>query len=113
MPRKTALIATAAIAWAGGLLTAYTLSAGAQEVAEPGDVQAQAPAMSSHLTCRLFLVSPEHRWTLETSDRTHEVGQWIGELEDSGWVLHDTELEIGQKATGYPQGYLHVCMAPA
>ena len=111
MHRSAPLIATAVLAWSAGVLTSHVLSAQAQEPEAVGVQVAVAPP-PSRLTCRLFVVQPDHRWTLETSDRTNEVGQWVGEMEEGGWVLHTTDMEVGQKSTGYPQGYLHLCMAP-
>ena len=48
----------------------------------------------------------------ETLDRTTEVGQWIGKQTDEGWALTLMDFEVGQKPTGYPQGYLYLCVGP-
>lgn len=64
------------------------------------------------LVCRLFLVDVTDSGRMDTADRTTEVGQWVGEQVDSGLVLHGVDFEVGQKPTGYPQGYLNVCVYP-
>jgi hypothetical protein len=62
--------------------------------------------------CHLFTIADlDKDREFITSDRTSEVGQWIGAREAEGWLLSDIDFEVGQKPTGYPQGYLHVCMA--
>ncbi len=64
------------------------------------------------LVCRLFLSNVGDSSVLDTSDRTTEVGQWVGQQVDQGMSLHGVDFEVGQKTTGYPQGYLHVCVYP-
>lgn len=95
----------------GALLAACltTLVPGAR-----ADEPAAAPEVRpASMRCRIFHVDTESTATWETSDRTVEVGQWLGEQEDGGWRLHEVDFEVGQKATGYPQGYVQVCVRPA
>ena len=63
------------------------------------------------LRCRVFTALLDPESTLDTQDATTEIGQWIAEQE--GWTLHAVDFEIGQKSTGFPQAYRHVCLSPA
>jgi hypothetical protein len=80
--------------------------------AEEEAVPAIVPSEGGRLVCRLFLVDVGDGDVLDTSDRTTEVGQWVGQRLDQGMSLHGVDFEVGQKTTGYPQGYLHVCVYP-
>jgi len=62
------------------------------------------------LRCRVFTALLGDDSILDTADATTEIGQWIAE--QAGWQLHSVDFEIGQKATGFPQGYRHVCLSP-
>ena len=85
------------------------LAAKAQDPVVVGDSAAATPKQK----CRLFqLQDLEHDRDLLTSDRTSEIGQWVGTQEDAGWLLYSIDFEVGQKATGYPLGLLYVCMSP-
>lgn len=62
--------------------------------------------------CHLFTIADlDKDRDLVTADRSSEVGQWVAAREGEGWALQGVDFEIGQKSTGYPQGFLHVCMA--
>jgi hypothetical protein len=63
------------------------------------------------LKCRAF--PTEAGAEVDTRDAATDLGRWVMQHEDQGWVVHGVEWEIGQKATGYPQGYTHVCLTPA
>ena len=69
-------------------------------------------ASGGRLVCRLFLLDVSTAAAIDTADRTTEVGQWVGEQVDQGMMLHGVDFEVGQKSTGYPQGYLNVCVYP-
>ena len=60
--------------------------------------------------CAVFAVDVSRRSVVETSDPTTEVGQWIEDQE--GWVLASMDFEVGQKPTGYPAGWVQVCLEP-
>jgi len=75
----------------------------------PGD-DVEHVETSARRLCKLFQTDLQHGAVLETADRTTEIGQWVGEQEDAGWKLHDLDFEVGQKPTGYPQGYVQVCL---
>jgi len=89
---------------------------------EPVDVEVDAAATTEaapdidasggRLVCRLFLVDVASDGDIDTADRTTEVGQWVGTHVDAGMMLHGVDFEVGQKSTGYPQGYLQVCVYP-
>lgn len=80
-------------------------------VEEPAPIVVSAEG--GRLVCRLFLVDVGDSDVLDTSDRTTEVGQWVGDQVDQGMSLHGVDFEVGQKTTGYPQGYVHVCVYPS
>ncbi len=103
---KTAALSLAALyaaqaAWLG-------LRDARAEVPVAAEPAAERP--SHHLTCRVFALDLRQPSPIETQDRTSEIGQWVGELEDRGHILHGLDFEIGQKSTGYPQGYVQVCV---
>ena len=96
---SAALVGALMAGWLGAHLGQ---TAQAQE-AEPANPQ---------LMCRYFAVDLASPPVLETADRTSEVGQWIGSREDEGWKLYTVDFETSQKPTGYPQGWLQVCLYP-
>ncbi len=63
------------------------------------------------LLCRVFEV-PLTGDTWDSADPNHPIGAWIQELDERGWALHTTQLTVGQKRTGYAQGYQQVCLRP-
>lgn len=74
---------------------------------------AQEPAAASPTPqrCRVFqLADLDKDRDLVTTDRSTEVGQWVAAREAEGLRMIGIDFEVGQKSTGYPQGYLHVCM---
>ena len=66
-------------------------------------------ALAAH-RCAVFTVEVSRRSVIETSDPTTEVGQWIEDQE--GWGLASIDFEVGQKPTGYPSGWVQVCLSP-
>ena len=48
---------------------------------------------------------------IETNDTTTEIGQWL-KKEEMSYELFSVDFEIGQKPTGYPEGWAHVCLSP-
>ena len=80
--------------------------------AQEGHATSPQPA-SFHQICRGFTAPLDDQMAaVDTRDRLTEVGQWVGQHEDQGLRLHHVDFEIGQKRTGYPQGWIYVCMAP-
>lgn len=107
---KTASLALAALCVAEAVRVALP-DARAQDP-ESTEAATATTTASPRLACRVFLVDVSLGYDLETSDRTTEIGQWVGEQEDAGWLLYGVDFEVGQKATGYPQGYVQVCTYP-
>ena len=90
------------------------LGAGAFAQAEEGVQEAisTVPEQVAQLRCRVFAVDVERGGAIETSDRTTEIGQWLGRQEDEQWRLHSVDFEMGVKKTGFPQGWVQVCVRP-
>jgi len=100
-------------AFMAGWLTAQVLPAVAlaQDTTE-ADQEVYEEAQSPRLLCRQFRVDLDRPTTLETADRTSEIGQWVGGNEDKGWILYTVDFETAQKSTGFPVGWVQVCMYP-
>lgn len=96
--RSAAVAVSAALIAVGALWSAPVLGA---------DPAAPVPRMK----CRAFPTDAGAE--IDTRDAATELGRWVMKLEDQGWVVQGIDWEIGQKATGYPQGYTHVCLTPA
>lgn len=64
------------------------------------------------LRCAMFPTELETGKVIETSDRTTEIGQWVAAQEEDDWQLYQVDFETAQKPTGYPQGWVQVCMTP-
>ena len=47
---------------------------------------------------------------LDTSDATSAVGAWIAGERARGWGTADVDFEVVQKGTGFPAGYVQVCL---
>ncbi len=92
-----------------GALVAGWIGSNLGQTAQAQEADADKP----RLMCRYFQVDLASPPVIETADRTSEVGQWIGAREDEGWILYTVDFETSQKATGYPQGWLQVCLYPS
>lgn len=77
--------------------------------AEPGPKPGSAAL--PRLKCKAF--ATDLAAETDSRDASTDLGRWVIEHEDRGWVVADIEWEVGQKPTGYPQGYTHVCLTPA
>jgi hypothetical protein len=62
------------------------------------------------LKCRTF--PTEIGAEIDTRDPASDVGDWVLGLEDRGWEVATVQWDVGQKVTGFPQGYTQVCVAP-
>ena len=62
------------------------------------------------LKCKAF-PHPLDGTEVELPGTQSAAGQWVKSSE-SGWQIYTAELVVGQKATGFPQGWLHVCLRP-
>jgi hypothetical protein len=77
------------------------------------EARAQEPtAGRPKLMCRYFSFDLKSPPSYDTSDRTTEIGQWVGAREDEGWYLYGIDFETAQKPTGFPEGWAQVCMYP-
>jgi len=108
--KPLSLILAILVAFQAGLLVAQTLpTASAQEAPAPEAVPFYDPP---RLYCRTFRVPIDGAGsTFETNDRTTEIGKWI-EKEEQSYELFTVDFEVGQKATGYAQGFVQVCLSP-
>jgi len=70
-----------------------------------------APAATRHLRCRAFQGPTDRDWVIDTSDRTTEPGQWVGQ--QAGWEVESVDFEVGTKPTGYPSTWAQVCVSRA
>jgi hypothetical protein len=73
--------------------------------------RAQEPTPVRHLKCRTFQGVTDREWTIDTSDRTTEIGQWVGQ--QAGWQVETVDFEVGTKPTGYPSTWAEVCVSRA
>lgn len=69
-----------------------------------------AAEMGLRLKCRAFPVAADSE--IDTREPSSELGQWVLDHEDRGWKVQSVDWEIGQKPTGFPQGWAHVCLTP-
>lgn len=74
-----------------------------------GDEPAPAPV---RLRCQTFATDLEAGSTFDTHDLDTAVGQWLERQEATGWRLAGVDFEVGQKPTGFAQGYTQVCVSP-
>ena len=64
------------------------------------------------LLCKMFNMPLEGAGSMfETNDLNTEIGRWIQSEEDL-YDLFSIDFEVGQKPTGYPQGFAQVCLSP-
>ena len=85
----------------------------------PNDAHAEPPPPEAapfydppRLYCRPFQVPLKGLSSaFETNDRTTEIGQWI-EKEEQSYELFSIDFEIGQKPTGYAEGWVQICLSP-
>jgi len=71
-----------------------------------------SPDTHSRLLCRVFPVELENDEGWDSDDPQHPIGAWIHRMDERGWALATVDLTVGQKRTGYPQGYQQVCLSP-
>jgi hypothetical protein len=79
-------------------------------IAWAADAPASPEAVIPRLKCRSFPTDPGAE--VDTRDAGTDLGRWVTALEDQGWEVHNVDWTVGQKPTGFPQGYTHVCMIP-
>jgi len=78
-----------------------------------------AADIGERLVCRTFEVelrggpaAAEGARGFDTADTAHPIGAWLHEMGERGWRLASVQLAVGQKPTGFPQGYQQVCVTP-
>jgi len=77
------------------------------------DDGATVGASSGQLVCQVFATDVRTPTPIDTADATTEIGQWVSQWVAQGYALFNLDFEVGSKSTGYPQGYVQVCMYPA
>jgi len=77
------------------------------------DDGATVGANSGQLVCQVFATDLRNPTPIDTADATTEIGQWVTQWVGQGYALFNLDFEVGSKSTGYPQGYVQVCMYPA
>ena len=100
MSRTALTLATAACASLLTLLGSHALST----------AHAQDGAASRTILCKTFKHPLDGSVRVDTGDRTSEVGQWVAEESAGGWTVLDVDFEVSQKQSGFPQGYVQVCL---
>lgn len=100
------------ILFQAGLLAGRSLGASARAQEPTPPPEAEPFYDPPRLYCRPFRVPLEGAPSaIETNDQTTEIGQWL-KKEEMSYELFSIDFEIGQKATGYPEGWAHVCLSP-
>ncbi|MEN0063109.1 MAG: hypothetical protein AAGA48_13220 [Myxococcota bacterium] len=92
------------IGWAQPAPSAPETEPETQDVSTPTD-----PDLVRH-RCRLFPTAIDA--TVDTWDRSTELGRWVLEQQQQGWQVDDIELTVGRKTTGFLQAYAQVCLVP-
>jgi hypothetical protein len=49
---------------------------------------------------------------VDTRDRSTDLGRWVIDMEARGWAVTSVDFEVGQKPTGFAEGYVQVCLTP-
>lgn len=77
----------------------------------PAAAYAQEPEPAApSVECRVFATElAQGGFDVDLGDRTEEIGRWVRDRTDSGGIVTTIDFEVGQKATGYPQGWVQVC----
>jgi hypothetical protein len=82
----------------------------ALRLAERWPVAQAADGAPTDQRCRMFNhpLSVDH--LIDTTDATSEIGRWATEQRASGWTVAEVDFEVTQKQSGYPAGFVHVCL---
>lgn len=96
-----------ALATGGALLTGWI---GGRMLPGSAHAQEPAPAATAPASCRVFAVElVPGGFDIDLADRTTEIGRWVRERADEGGNVTEVDFEVGQKSTGYPQGWVQIC----
>ena len=91
-----------------GITWASTGAATDEEISQPvPDVQGVAP---KRFLCRVFATALSE--PVDTRDRSSELGRWVIDFEGRGWQVDSLDFEVGQKPTGFAEGFVSVCLTP-
>ena len=103
-----ALAGSAGIAWAA---TGDADPESSTPAAVPATAAAaHAASAPSRFRCRIFPTSLDR--AIDTRDRSSELGRWVIDQESRGWQVASVDFEVGQKPTGFSEGYVQVCLTP-
>jgi hypothetical protein len=80
--------------------------------ARADDPAAKVSLWPARQVCRLFPVDLTKDRDLDTASKTTEVGQWLAQRQQEGLVLYTMDFETAQKETGYPVGWIQICVVP-
>ena len=72
---------------------------------------AEVEPVPTRLRCQTF-ETPLDGAELDTHDLDSPAGQWLERQEATGWTLAQIDFEIGQKPTGFAQGFTQICVTP-
>jgi hypothetical protein len=80
--------------------------AAADDVVAPAD----AALFPGRLLCKTFAADPAGPALIMPGDKS-EAGNWVQE-QSNEWQIYTVDFEMATKSTGFPQGWLQVCLAP-
>ncbi|MCB9677021.1 MAG: hypothetical protein H6737_18030 [Alphaproteobacteria bacterium] len=110
--KPLAIVLGVLVAFQAGLLVGQLMPTAAAQETPDEPLPVEPFYDPPRLYCRIFKVPVEGAGsTFETNDRTTEIGKWI-EAEEGSYELFTVDFEVGQKPTGFPQGYAQVCLSP-
>ena len=96
--------------WAAAA-TSITFAAPADQVDEAEPQQEAAPEVApARFHCKVFPTPLDA--AVDTRDHSSDLGRWVMDLEARGWAVHGVDFEVGQKPTGFAEGFVQVCMTP-
>lgn len=110
---------TSHLLFAGALASSAALLGwlGGAAVAQDGDTlspvltSAPAPAVPSAMRCARFTAPLSEGHTLDLPGDS-EAGRWVAQ-QGEGWTFWSVDFEVASKPTGYPQGWVQVCLVRA
>jgi len=95
---------------AAALLT--VLAVGVFSAVGRSPAQAAPGEPAPRLVCRVFPATLTDDAGWDSDDDGHPVGAWVRSMGERGWGIASVDLAVGQKRTGYAQGYQQVCLSP-
>lgn len=89
--------------WLLGSVAVVGLAAGA--MAAKAEV-----SRARDLRCATFPASLDAQLDIDTRDASTDLGRWVAARRAEGADVDGIDFEVGTKPTGYPVGFVHVCM---